>query len=69
MSRIVVVHGVRNYQRGLSPHAAQDALAAAWGDRLAIGYKDACLEHLDPPHITAAYYAHPSQQRRSPGRG
>lgn len=58
MSRIVVVHGVRNYQRGLSPHAAQDTLAAAWKERLATGYKDARLEHLAIPEITAVYYAH-----------
>ncbi|MFI1377744.1 serine peptidase [Streptomyces longwoodensis] len=69
MSRIVVVHGVRNYQRGLSPHAAQDTLAAAWEHKLALGYKDARLEHLAPPQITAAYYAHHLNDAEAQGAG
>lgn len=58
MSRMVVVHGVRNYQRGLSPAAAADKLAAAWSRQLVAGYRDARLEHLAVPEISAAYYAH-----------
>lgn len=69
MSRIVVVHGVRNYQRGLSPRAARDTLAKAWENRLALGYKDACLEHLTPPQITTAYYAHHLNDAEAQGVG
>jgi hypothetical protein len=58
MTRIVVVHGVRNYQQGLSPEAAADRLAGRWQERLAHGYKDAGLDHQAVPRITAAYYAH-----------
>ncbi|MGW7291741.1 serine peptidase [Streptomyces xiamenensis] len=69
MSRIVVVHGVRNYQRALSPHTAQDTLAAAWAHKLALGYKDARLEHLTPPRITAAYYGHHLNDPEAQGSG
>ncbi|MFJ8955263.1 serine peptidase [Streptomyces sp. NPDC102384] len=58
MSRIVVVHGVRNYQTGLKPEAAASKLSNRWQEHLAYGYKDAGLDHLQVPRITAAYYAH-----------
>lgn len=58
MNRIVVVHGVRNYQRGLAPDAAADRLASVWRERLTAGYHKADLGHLAVPDITAAYYAH-----------
>ncbi|MBC2902130.1 serine peptidase [Streptomyces cupreus] len=69
MSRIVVVHGVRNYQRGLEPDDAADKLAAGWRDRLACGYKDAGLGHLAVPDVTAAYYAHTLRDAESQGAG
>ncbi|MFD4175249.1 serine peptidase [Streptomyces anulatus] len=58
MSRIVVVHGVRNYERGVDPEVAADKLASQWRARLAYGYADAGLGHLAVPDIKAAYYAH-----------
>ncbi|NEA68929.1 serine peptidase [Streptomyces sp. SID12488] len=58
MNRIVMVHGVRNYERGLDPDVAADKLAQRWQERLKFGYTDAGLGHLDVPDITAAYYAH-----------
>ncbi|MFD3822637.1 serine peptidase [Streptomyces sp. NPDC058625] len=57
MSRVVIVHGVRNYKRGLSATSAADTLAATWAKQLIAGYRDARLEHFAVPEITAAYYA------------
>lgn len=58
MSNIVVVHGVRNYQRDLAPDSAAEKLAGIWRERLSAGYQNARLGHLAVPEITAAYYAH-----------
>ncbi|WP_327238855.1 serine peptidase [Streptomyces sp. NBC_01318] len=69
MSRIVVVHGVRNYQRGLAPDAAAGKLAGVWRERLACGYKNAGLSHLDVPEITAAYFAHTLHDVEAQGVG
>ncbi|MFF4537944.1 serine peptidase [Streptomyces aureus] len=67
MSRVVIVHGVRNYKRGLSATSAADLLAATWTKQLIAGYQDARLEHLAVPEITAAYYADTLHDSESQG--
>ncbi|MFD6329461.1 serine peptidase [Streptomyces niveus] len=67
MSRIVVVHGVRNYKKGLTQEEAATKLAGRWQEYLAAGYKDGGLDHLKVPAITAAYYAH--TLRNAEGQG
>ncbi|MFB7779743.1 serine peptidase [Streptomyces bauhiniae] len=67
MSRVVIVHGVRNYQRDLSASEAADSLATRWRKQLITGYQDARLEHLAIPEITAAYYADALHDSESQG--
>ncbi|MFI8423426.1 serine peptidase [Streptomyces sp. NPDC085479] len=69
MGRIVVVHGVGNYQKRLEPEAAARKLADGWQGHLARGYKDAGLDHLTVPGITVAYYAHLLRGAEGQGAG
>ncbi|NEB94928.1 serine peptidase [Streptomyces bauhiniae] len=67
MSRVVIVHGVRNHQRGLSASEAAERLASRWRQQLTAGYQDARLGHLAIPEITAAYYADALHDSESQG--
>ncbi|GAA2679389.1 serine peptidase [Streptomyces lunalinharesii] len=58
MGSIVVVHGVRNWKRQVSPSVAAQSLADSWQLQLTAGYENAGLRHVEVPQITAAYYGH-----------
>ncbi|WP_406387248.1 serine peptidase [Streptomyces sp. NBC_00887] len=69
MGRIVVVHGVGNFQKRLEPGAAARKLADGWQGYLAHGYKEAGLDHLTVPGITVAYYAYLLRDAEGQGAG
>ncbi|WP_455359353.1 serine peptidase [Streptomyces sp. SYSU K21746] len=54
---VIAVHGIGNYQTGLSPTEAAAFLAREWQPRLARGYRSGGLIHLPVPRLGVAYYA------------
>src|SRR5262249_11040470 len=55
---VLAVHGIWNLRADSTPQQAAAELARSWQTRLAAGYRDAGLSHVDPPELVAAYYAH-----------
>ncbi|MER5884166.1 hypothetical protein ABT160_10085 [Streptomyces sp. NPDC001941] len=55
---VLVVHGIWNRQRGMTPGQAAAGLAGAAREHLARGLAGAGLDHVPPPSVAMAYYAH-----------
>ncbi|MER5730349.1 hypothetical protein ABT084_18780 [Streptomyces sp. NPDC002138] len=58
LAAVVLVHGIWNRQRGVTPAAAALGLADSARSRLEYGFSAAGLSHVAVPDVSMAYYAH-----------
>jgi hypothetical protein len=58
VTSVVLVHGIWNFQPGLTPGQAASSLAESLRPRLEKGLQKAGLGHVPMPELTMAYYAH-----------